>query len=99
VTSEPSIGQYQRLYTHLRDRFANRVVLTFREIEDLLGLPLPEAARLEPEWWAVPDEPSAPSTQSASWTLANRTATVNLSARRVAFDVCPEPPRVRSGRL
>jgi hypothetical protein len=81
IMLSPSIGHHDRLYTYLRDRFANRVVLTFGEIEDLLGVPLPEAARVWPEWWAVPDEPAIPSTQSASWRLANRTATVNLSER------------------
>ncbi len=90
--TSPTAGEYQGLYTYLRDRFANRVVLTFAEIEDLLGVPLPEAARLGPEWWAAPDETAPPSTQSASWRLANRTATVNLSAGRVAFDVCSETP-------
>ncbi len=32
VNTTPSVGQYQPLYLYLRDRFANRVVLTFQEI-------------------------------------------------------------------
>ena len=86
MISVPSLGEYQQLYTYLHQRFANRVVLTFNEIEDLLGFPLPQAARRRSEWWSVPDEPEAPSTQSASWRLASRTAIVNLAAGRVTFD-------------
>jgi hypothetical protein len=81
----PRIGAYHLLHVYLRDRFANRVVLTFAEIEDLLGFHLPEAARLDQVWWqtAANDVPSA---QSDAWVLANRTASVSLSAQRVVFD-------------
>jgi hypothetical protein len=43
----PVIGTYHLLHICLRDRFANRVVLTFAEIEDLLGFHLPDPARLD----------------------------------------------------
>ena len=79
-------GEYQLLYKYLRDRYANRVVLTFAEIEDLLGFALPNRARLHGEWWAVTDSIAPHSSQSDSWTLASRTATVNLLAQRVVFD-------------
>lgn len=83
-------GEYQRLYVYLRDRYANCVVLTFAQIEDLLGFVLPEPARREAEWWGLGDASSAPhSEQSASWTLASRTATVNLAAQRVVFERAP----------
>ena len=80
----PSLGKYQLLYVYLRDRFANRVVLTFGEIESLLGTALPEAARHEPAWWSTVD--NAASEQSDSWTSANRRAEVNFAAQRVVFD-------------
>jgi hypothetical protein len=71
----------------LRDRYANRVVLTFGEIEDLLGFALPDPARSQTEWWGSSPDPMAPrSSQSASWMLASRTATVNLVAQSVVFD-------------
>jgi hypothetical protein len=82
-------GAYQSLYKYLRDRYANRVVLTFAEIEDLLGFALPGPARLQPEWWGTVDHPDPTvrrAAQSDSWTLAGRTATVNLPAQRVVFD-------------
>jgi len=79
-------GEYQLLYKYLRDRYANRVVLTFGEIEDLLGFSLPEHARVEETWWdgATPVGPR--SVQSDAWTLAGRTATVNLAAKNVVFE-------------
>jgi len=79
-------GEYQSLYKYLRDRYANRVVLTFGEIEDLLGFPLPGPALVQHSWWDPQTAFGGPSSQSDAWTLANRTATVNLVARNVAFD-------------
>ena len=78
-------GEYRPLYKYLRDRYADRVVLTFAEIEDLLGFPLPETARLQ-EWWDRTAPVANQSPQSVAWTLASRTATVNLVARRVLFE-------------
>jgi hypothetical protein len=77
-------GEYQLLYKYLRDRFANRLVLTFAEIEDLLGFSLPAPARNELTWWSSPVGPR--SVQSKAWTLADRTATVNLMAQCVVFE-------------
>jgi hypothetical protein len=79
-------GKYELLYTYLENRFANTVVLTFAEIEDLLGFTLPDTARLREDWWTSPD-PSAPRPRfSDSWILANRTARPNLQALTVVFD-------------
>ena len=77
-------GRYLLLYKYLEGRYANTVVLTFAEIEDLLGFTLPEQARLHREWWTaaaitIPD-------YSDSWTLASRTAVPNLQARTVVFE-------------
>ena len=82
----PMAGEYELLHRYLRDRYADRVVLTFAEIEDLLGFPLPDLARVHLGWWDGGDFDSAPSTQSFAWTLAGRTATVNLPAHNVVFE-------------
>ena len=79
-------AEYRSLHKYLHDRFANTVVLTFAEIEDLLGFTLPRLARLEPDWWANADADSTPSAQSRSWTQARRTARPNLLAQTVAFE-------------
>jgi hypothetical protein len=79
-------GKYQPLFQYLDDRFANTVVLTFAEIEDLLGSTLPEEARRQPEWWTNTAAGGHPPNHSDSWTLANRTARPNLLAQIVAFE-------------
>jgi hypothetical protein len=78
-------GKYLSLYTYLENRYANTVVLTFAEIEDLLGFTLPELARLHPEWWTNAD-PNARPSHSDSWVLASRTARPNLRAQTVVFE-------------
>jgi hypothetical protein len=87
----PTAGEYELLYKYLRDRYANRVVLTFAEIEDLLGFSLPDLARIQFAWWDGDDFVAGPSTQSLAWTLAGRTATVNLPAQSVAFERDSDP--------
>jgi hypothetical protein len=79
-------GKYQPLYEYLDDRFANTVVLTFAEIEDLLGSTLPEEARRQQEWWANPATGAHPPNHSDSWVFANRAAQANLLAQTVAFE-------------
>ena len=78
--------EYLSLHKYLDERFADTVVLTFAQIEDLLGFALPDRARVQPEWWADADAHSGPSAPSRSWVLAGRTASPNLAARTVAFD-------------
>jgi hypothetical protein len=81
-----TVGEYKLLHKYLRDRFANRVVLTFSEIEDLLGFSLPPLARVNLAWWDGGDFGGTPSAQSCAWTLAGRTAAVNMPAQNVVFD-------------
>ena len=79
-------GQYLLLYRYLEDRYANTVVLTFAEIEDLLGFALPDQARLHQEWWTDAETTMAGPNYSDSWILASRTAVPNLVARTVVFE-------------
>jgi hypothetical protein len=79
-------GQYLLLYKYLENRYANIVVLTFAEIEDLLGFALPDQARLHQEWWTPAAIDPAGRSHSDSWVLASRTATANLTAQTVAFE-------------
>ena len=69
----------------------DRIVLTFAEIEDLLGFSLPDLARLQFAWWDGGDFAAVPSNQSLAWMLAGRTATVNLSAQSVVFERDVDP--------
>jgi hypothetical protein len=82
----PMSGKYLLLYKYLENRYANRVVLTFAEIEDLLGFSLPAPARLREDWWTHPDSDTIRPRYSDSWILASRTARPNLLALTVVFD-------------
>ena len=84
-------GKYEALYEYLEHRYANTVVLTFAQIEDLLGFTLPDSARVDQEWWANKDPNDTPPPHSRSfnmtgpncsdsWMLASRTAARNLLA-------------------
>jgi hypothetical protein len=76
-------AEYLPLHTYLRDRYATTVVLTFLEIEDLLGFSLPAGARLQQEWWA---DGATPSAQSRTWSQARRTVTANLRSQTAVFE-------------
>jgi hypothetical protein len=77
---------YRQLYRYLNARFADTIVLTFEQIEMLLGLALPDPARAQTDWWANTVHDGVPSMQASSWTQARMTATPNLSARSVMFE-------------
>ena len=86
ASSPSSVWEYRSLYRYLDNRFADTVVLTFAQIESLLGFTLPDLARLRADWWASPEADSVPSSQSRSWVDASRTATPNLRAQSVIFE-------------
>jgi|SRR5678816_514599 hypothetical protein len=76
--------EYASLYEYLERRHASIVVLTFEQMEALLGFPLPAPARTERDWWTGAVVPTH--RQSAAWAKAGRVATPNLSARTVMFE-------------
>ena len=77
-------GEYLLLYTYLENRYADALVLTFAQIEDVLGFALPDGARLRREWWTETAVGQGASYTDA-WILAGRTAVPNLLARTVVF--------------
>jgi len=80
-------GKYKSLYEYLENRYAKTVVLTFAQIEDLLGFTLPDSARVHQAWWGNQDpNDNTPHPHSRSRTLASRTATPNLQAQTVVFE-------------
>jgi hypothetical protein len=81
-TVPPVPAQYLSLYKYLEHRYASIVVLTFEQIELLLGCALPASASTEPGWWTAV---AVSKTHSAAWTVAGRTAVPNLLARTVTF--------------
>lgn len=86
--SRPRVpAEYLLLYNYLEHRYASTVVLTFEQMESLMGLTLPARARTERDWWTA--AASRADTHSDAWTVARRTATPNLSARTVSFERLP----------
>ena len=84
----PRVGaRYSALYTYLERRYASTVVLTFEQMESLLGFSLPAPAWTEREWWTSPADDT--DRHSDAWSAARRTATPNLLARNVAFERLP----------
>ena len=85
-------GADQLLFDYLEDRYAQTVVLTFQQIEDLLGSGLPEPARQDRGWWLEPQTSATAATTAGTpgatraWTLAGRTASPNLQAQTVTFE-------------
>ena len=79
-------GKYLSLHTYLANRYADSVVLTFEQIESLLGFALPDPARLRQDWWTGGGLADGESGPRDAWALAKRTAKVNLSAQTVVFD-------------
>lgn len=89
--SEPAASQghgmsqaYLSLHKYLANRYSNVVVLTFAQMEDLLGTRLPAPARKDPAWWNSDDQHNFG--HSNSWRLAKRTAVPNLAAQTVLFE-------------
>lgn len=82
----PVSGQCHAFYAYLEGRYADRVVLTFGQIEDLLGVALPDLARRDETWWTMPDETGSSPRFSDAWILAHRTARPNFVASTVVFD-------------
>ena|SRR6185436_19251405 len=80
-------AEYLTLYTYLEHRYASNVVLTFEQMEALLGFSLPQIACTEREWWT--GAASRADRHSDAWAMARRTATPNLSAKTVAFERQP----------
>jgi hypothetical protein len=87
----PSVvpGKYALLQKYLEQRYADVTVLTFGQIEDVLGFTLPQLARTYHAWWTQGATNVEGPRYSDAWTLAGRTATPNLQAGTVAFERTP----------
>ena len=80
----PVPAAYMPLYTYLDRRYAATVVLTFEQIEALLGFAPPAPAFADAEWWTGAGE--ANDRHTAAWTAAHRSAAPQLGARIVSFE-------------
>ena len=77
-------SRYEPLRRHLANQAETVVTMTFAEIEDILGAPLPESARRYRPWWA--NEKAGTHVHARAWLDASRrTANVDLTNRTVEF--------------
>ncbi len=80
------MAKYDPLRDYLRDRSANRIVLSFDQIEDIIGAALPPSARKYGEWWANEDPQRTMHVQAVAWQEAGwEMAGVDLLAEQVSF--------------
>ena len=79
--------EFRALYTYLEHRYASVVVLTFDQMEALLGFALPAPASTDRDWWT--DAAARTDRHSDAWLGAGRTASPNLPARTVTFERLP----------
>jgi len=61
------MSKYQRLTERLTGHTADEWRTSFAEIEDLLGFPLPKAARTSRSWWVGPDKPHTRAWMTSGW--------------------------------
>jgi hypothetical protein len=78
----PSI--YRHLTKHLDSHHDSPRTFQFKEIEAILGFPLPKSARLYPAWWS--NQVGNGHSQSAAWqSIGWRTGRLDLANERVTF--------------
>ena len=77
-------ARYLPLYKYLEHRYASTVVLSFAQIDALLGFALPDVAHRDYAWW-TPDG-AVTKAHCSAWTAADRTASPNLVAENVLFE-------------
>jgi len=71
---------------HLINLPTQSVVMTFAQVEAVLGFDLRQSARQYQEWWSNEAPERTRHRQSRTWTMAGRMATPNLKAETVRFD-------------
>ncbi|WP_420850544.1 DUF7662 domain-containing protein [Planosporangium mesophilum] len=77
------VGKFQALWDWLRDQASDRVAVTFSEIEEVIGMPLPPSCRKHPAHWSSYDGSTiARAIQDAGW-VATR---VNLRDQTAVFE-------------
>lgn len=79
------MAKYDPLHRHLKRQRTSQLIMTFPEIERLLGDMLPKSAR-RPEWWANETAPDSRHVQCAAWLAAGYRAFLIRGEDRVRFE-------------
>lgn len=77
------MSKYTPLQAHLEGKGGSQLPMTFAEVEEILGFPLPPSARNHPAWWSNNrgTNVAVKAWRDAGW----RTSRVSLPEQRVTF--------------
>jgi hypothetical protein len=83
MTGGLRMSKYDPLTKHLKAQRADRVPMTFAELEKVLGFPLPPSSRKHRAWWA--NDPQG-HVNARAWRAAGyQSADVDLDALKLVF--------------
>lgn len=75
--------KYQPLKNYLQQKNVTKVTMEFKEIEQILGFPLPRSANVYSAWW---DNQSFSHSHARAWIESNRrTNELDLNNKHVSF--------------
>lgn len=77
------MGKYDPLRDYLGNQSLSEMNLSFREIEKIIGGPLPGSA-MRPQWWANEANPKTGHVQRLAWAAAGYDAFLH-AGRKVRF--------------
>lgn len=78
------MSKYDPLSGHLRRQRQDELVLSFAEIERILGAMLPKSAT-KPQWWLNREDPQTPHVHGKAWRDAGYDAFLLVGKDRVRF--------------
>lgn len=79
------MGKYDPLRKHLDDSGDEKVILSFAEIEKIIGNILPPSASTQNSWWENVNGKSNGHSQAKAWQNAGYKAKVDLKQKKVLF--------------
>lgn len=79
------MSKYDALYEYLRGQSLQRFVLSFAQIEDIIGYQLPSSA-VRPQWWENATDPNSSHVQCRAWRAAGYNAFLVGGSNRVRFE-------------
>jgi hypothetical protein len=77
--------KYDPLRDYLRKQTLREIVLSFKEIEQLISVPLPASAT-RPQWWENATDPNTSHVQCKAWRAADYKAFLIAGSKKVRFE-------------
>jgi hypothetical protein len=79
------MAKYDPLRDYLRKQSLQQIILTFREIEEIIGASLPVSAKL-PQWWENVAAMETTHVQCKAWRAAGCHAFLVKGSKKVRFE-------------